>query len=120
MRLILLALFLAVTPAQAGIVALDGDTIIVGQEHIRIVGLDTPEIRGRCLEDAEKAVEAKAALTRLLTAGSVQIERSAFPDRYGRTLAVVKVDGIDVAETMISGGYARPLKAHERRWPWCR
>jgi endonuclease YncB( thermonuclease family) len=56
----------------------------------------------------------------LLGSGDVDIRRNAQPkppDRYGRTLAQVLVDGEDVACILIKEGYARPWTG--RREDWC-
>lgn len=97
----------------------DGDTIRLGDERIRIVGLDTPELghRARCEAEARAAEQAKQALIAEIARGNVALERQG-ADRYGRTLARVTVDGRDVADTLIAQGLARPY-AGGRRDGWC-
>lgn len=97
----------------------DGDTIRLGQERIRIVGLDTPEIghRAECESEALAAEQAKQALIGEIARGNVALHRQG-TDRYGRTLARVTVDGRDVADTLIAQGHARPY-AGGRRESWC-
>lgn len=97
----------------------DGDTIRLGDERIRIVGLDTPELghRAQCQEEAVAAEQAKQALIAEFARGNVALERQG-TDRYGRTLARVTVDGRDVADTLIAQGLARPY-AGGRRDGWC-
>ena len=97
----------------------DGDTIRLGDERIRIVGLDTPELghRARCQSEADAAEQAKRALKRAIARGDVALHRQG-TDRYGRTLARVTVDGRDVAGTLISEGHARPYDGG-RRNGWC-
>lgn len=104
----------------------DGDTIIVTQtgEHIRLMGFDTPEIGAHAWCEAELRLGtlAKARLQELLCGrgADVGIVRNADKpqDRYGRTLARVTLAGVDVAEIMISEGWARPY-AGARRKGWC-
>jgi micrococcal nuclease len=103
--------------AQAGVTVSDGDTIRLGAERIRIVGLDTPELNARCPAERELAVEARGFLRGLLAAGAVGIERRG-ADRHGRTLAVVTVNGRDVAALLIAAGLARPYDGG-RRAGWC-
>lgn len=97
----------------------DGDTIRLGQERIRIVGLDTPELghRAECESEALAAERAKQALIGEIARGNVALHRQG-TDRYGRTLARVTVDGRDVADTLIAQGLARPY-AGGRRESWC-
>lgn len=93
----------------------DGDTFAIGDERVRIMGLDAPEMRARCEAERIGAHLAKRRLAELL-AGGFGIERQG-RDRYGRTLAVVTVAGRDVAEIMVSEGLAR--KWAGRRESWC-
>ena len=86
-------------------------------ESIRILGLDTPEMRGKCAAERRQARAAKARTTELLSSGRVTIERAGC-DRYQRTLARVLVDGRDVAETLIGEGLGRPYEGG-RRAGWC-
>lgn len=107
----------------------DGDTIRVitpwGRERVRLPAVDAPESpgRARCAEEARLAMEATAAVRRLLWGaetvcwtwtGDAYGKRR---DRYGRILARVAVDGRDLGQTLIEMGLAQP-------WPrvreWCR
>ena len=98
----------------------DGDTIWLQGEKIRMHGYDTPEpTTGICGGEFERqlAQQASNRLIALLNAGDVTIQRFGV-DRYDRTLAIIEVDGVDVGETLIAEGLAR-------RWPdgpefWCK
>ena len=114
-RALLLAALLA-TPALAdGLRIVDGDTFAIHGETIRLSNIDTPELRARCEAERIGAHLAKRRLGDLLR-GSVVIHREGL-DRYGRTLATVTADGMDVGERMVAEGYARPWEG--RRRPWC-
>lgn len=84
---------------------------------VRIMGLDAPEMLGRCAEESRMARVARDRLRALLASGTVTFEPHG-PDRYRRTLAVVRVDGIDVAQIMVEAGLARPYHG-EKRQGWC-
>jgi endonuclease YncB( thermonuclease family) len=128
-----LALGLLATQASADIYVIDGDTIIVDREHIRLVGLDAPEIRhARCDAELARGIEAKARLLSLIVdacgplakapATCLDIARLAVPDRYGRTLAVVKTPAADLSATLIREGLAHPYTCAGHcppRRPWC-
>lgn len=110
--------------AAQTITVVDGDTIYVGEERVRIVGLDAPETyQARC--DAERQLGYKATnfLRSLVAGGNVRLERQAKPDRYGRTLAKVYVGGRDVAGVMVAAGlavaYDCPRGRCPRRIDWC-
>ncbi len=100
---------------------IDGDTIEVNGETIRILNIDTPEIRhAQC--DAERRLGqiAKQRVANLLAAGTINIlrgDRGRLKDKYGRTLAVVGIDGVDLGELLIAEGLARPWTGKRR--PWC-
>jgi len=109
--------------AEPLIVAVDGDTIYLGEEKVRIVGLDAPETyQARCESERRRGHRATAHLRRLLAGGAVTIRRQG-RDRYGRTLARVFVDDHDVAGLMIRAGHAVPYDCPRGRCPqridWC-
>lgn len=90
----------------------DGDTIRVryegGDERVRYIGIDTPEVAHEPGETSEPfAEEATAANERLLGEGPVRlvfdVERR---DRYGRLLAYVYVDDAMVNEALLREGLA--------------
>ena len=95
----------------------DGDTIRVGEERIRIANIDTPEMPGRaaCAYEADKALAAKARLGQLLSAGEITIARDGV-DRYGRTLATLRVDGRDVGDQLVAEGAAQRWDGHKAQW----
>lgn len=115
---ILIALAL---PAGAGLRVIDGDTIVIGAEHVRIANIDAPEIRrARCVAERLLGIEARRRLTVLLSSGRVSLSRGWHGrrvDRWGRTLAFVLVDGRDVGAVLVAERLARPWDG--RRHPWC-
>jgi micrococcal nuclease len=102
-----------------GLRVFDGDTFTLGGERIRIADIDTPELRTPVC-DAEKRLArlARLRLAQLLGDGSaVTLERRPLPDRYGRTLARVTVNGRDVSAVLIREGLAAPWEG--KRHSWC-
>lgn len=97
----------------------DGDTFRIGEERIRIIGMDTPEIgrRAGCVAEQVAAERARDYLRTQLMTGNVEIVRNG-KDVYGRTLAYVRVDGRDIADTMLGNGLARPYTPG-RHPDWC-
>lgn len=96
---------------------IDGDTVVVrlpgGEEHVRLVGIDTPET-----VDPRKPVqcfgkEASNRTKALLPKGTaVRLERDVEArDKYGRLLAYLyrDEDGMFVNLDLAEEGYARPL-----------
>lgn len=95
----------------------DGDSLRCGTERIRIQNIDAPELRGSPKCGARRGYTAWCdyalgkrsgdALRALIASGHrVTIVRSA-TDSYGRTLALVQVDGMDAGEWLIARGLAR-------------
>lgn len=99
---------------------IDGDTIEVNGERIRMLDFDTPEIsEPKCASEYAKGQEAKFRLLELLNSGTVQIRSSGArdSDKYGRKLRLVLVDGRSVGDTLIAEGLAWPWEG--RRHAWC-
>jgi len=105
---------------------IDGDTLLVeikiwfGQtviEHVRIAGIDAPEMKGRCPSEIEAARGARQYLAGLVSGEPVEL-RDVKREKYGRALAAVTAGGIDVPARMIEAGYARPY-AGGKRLSWC-
>lgn len=80
--------------------AVDGDTIRVGGERIRLRGIDTPEMH----EPAGPA--AKQRLEELLRRGSIRIVPHG-RDVYHRLIADVFVNGENVAEVLQREGFSK-------------
>lgn len=98
----------------------DGDTIWLNGQNLRLQSFDTPEpyndICGGTAE-VELAGRASARLLRLLNSSAFTVETGG-EDRYGRTLATVRINGVDVGDILIAERLARG-------WPdgdewWCR
>jgi endonuclease YncB( thermonuclease family) len=97
--------------------AVDGDTLACGAERLRVMGLDVPELRGRCPAEVQVARAARDRMAALV-AGGVSLQPHG-RDRYRRLLAVVRDrQGRDVALVLIREGLARPYGGEGRR-SWC-
>lgn len=100
---------------------IDGDTIRMNGDKIRLVGFNTPEIsKPACAAEAAKGEQAKRRLLELLKSGELSFSATADQDqdRYGRLLRQVTVGGDDVADTLISEGLAEPYQGGQKR-NWC-
>lgn len=93
----------------------DGDTFWHEGEKIRIADIDTPELNGRCEYERELALKARNRLLAILQT-RYAIHRQG-RDRYGRTLAIVTVNGRSVGNILVSEGLARTWSG--RREEWC-
>ena len=88
----------------------DGDTIKVGQEKVRLIGVDTPEQAWR--KKGQKlqcyAAEAKTFLTKMLLRKTVHLKgdrKISRRDKYGRRLAFIYFNDILVNAELIQQGY---------------
>ncbi len=97
-------------------VIIDGDTIDVGGERIRLHGIDAPESRQhcsvggsdwRCGESATLALERESRGRTVSCKGS---ER----DRYGRILAVCFAGGTDLNAMMVREGFALAYRRYSK------
>jgi endonuclease YncB( thermonuclease family) len=97
----------------------DGDTIWLGGEKIRVADIDAPETHpARCAEEQALGDRATQRLRQLLNNGAVSlatIDRDR--DRYGRKLRIVLVDGRSVGDRLVDEGLARWYAGGRR--PWC-
>lgn len=100
----------------------DGDTVTAAFEtlgagiyshKIRMLGIDTPEIRTKNLREKGEGLKAKEYLKDLLLNKIVTLDiKSA--DKYGRVLATIFVDTLDINEHMVNAGYARKYDGGKR------
>lgn len=93
----------------------DGDTVWIKGEKIRLEGIDAPEPRGRCYEELIAAAKATERLRVLLTTNRFTIERSG-KDRYDRTLARIMIGDRSAGEIMMSEGLVRKWRGKRENW----
>ena len=94
----------------------DGDTItfnlpnlhpIIGNKiRVRLNGLDTPEIRGKCDKEKYNAEQARDMVTDILKDAERIDLKNMGRGKYFRIVADVYVDGENLAEALIDSGMA--------------
>jgi endonuclease YncB( thermonuclease family) len=98
---------------------IDGDTIVMNGERIRLAGIDAPENDQTCTEAAGRQYacgKASAAFLRdLLTKGNVSCQ-STGKDRYGRTLGVCEVGSLEINREMVRAGWALAYRHYSDRY----
>jgi micrococcal nuclease len=107
-----------VFPVQSGIVikVYDGDTITIATRlpyeksplyriHIRLLGIDTPEIKSKVKEEKELSKEIRDVLSKRLLHKTIRLE-NVDTEKYGRLLADVYLDDLHINQWLIEQRYA--------------
>jgi endonuclease YncB( thermonuclease family) len=111
-------LFAVVAPASADVAGeptvIDGDTIVVAGEHVRLQGIDAPEMHQTCTAYGQEWPCGQTAADWLrdrLRGQHVDCVGHA-RDRYGRLLAVCYVGGEDLNERIVREGWALDFRRY--------
>ncbi len=114
-------------PVNARVVSVyDGDTLTVDAEpwpgltartKVRVAGVDTPEIRGKCQAEKDPAIRARD-FVRAPVGAQVQLTNVRFGKYAGRVVAEVWVDSRKLSELLIAENLGRPYHGG-RREGWC-
>ncbi len=106
--------------ASQQVIVIDGDTIVIRGEHIRLLGINAPELKGKCRAESVRALRARSRLMKLIESAQIDIDRDGF-DRYRRTLAKVSVAGTDLGHVLMREGLARKWvqSYNGQQEPWC-
>lgn len=105
----------------------DGDTITISIEiwpglykvtGMRLFGIDSPEINGKCEKEKKLAREAKEFVASLVSQPSKLIVSVVGFGKFGRPLIVLFADDKNVSKELVSMGYARHYDGVKRE-DWC-
>ena len=133
-KLILLLLILTSIQAkdiklQEIISVYDGDTVTANISSIykeleimmpiRLKGIDTPEIRGKCHKEIILAMKAKSFLMARIKRGNSFELKNVTKGKYFRIVGTLYIDGIDVNQELIKAGLARRYNGQTKRMGWC-
>ena len=95
----------------------DGDTCTTSKgEKIRLACIDSPELKG----DKANPIPAKKArdyLNNLIANKLVSIKRITF-DKYGRTVAELYKDEINIQKLLVDKNLAKIYKKYSYQCPW--
>lgn len=102
-------LIAATAAAADGVRVVDGDTLELGGEKIRLYGIDAPEAGQSCAklggETWACGKAAIAAVERLVAGGDLACDDRGRDD-YGRTLAVCTAGDVELNRALVDGGFA--------------
>ena len=107
----------------------DGDTFraninelpdIVGKNiAIRILGIDTPEIKGECEKEKTLAIKARDFARKALFNAEVVIVKNLKRDKYFRLLADVYFDNTNLASALLENDLAVSYSG-KKKSSWCK
>ncbi len=86
----------------------DGDSLEIGSDRIRLYGIDAPEGRQDCRRNGEvwRCGDAAAAQLRKLVQGATLRCTPRDTDEYGRSVSVCRSGGTDINAEMVRSGLA--------------
>jgi micrococcal nuclease len=113
------ALFTLCGAAPRQTCVVDGDTIWLAGEKVRLADINAPETsEAACPAERAQGEAAKMRLLFLLNAGPIElVSGTRSHDRYGRRLAVVVRRGQSLGTQLIAEGLAEPWQG--KRGDWC-
>lgn len=125
MRLTLLVIFIISTfhIAHAGMkgkpVIVDGDTIIIDNNAIRLEGIDAPEAGQKCNKASRRkwscGKEAVKVITNIIDGKTVRF-KSVGTDDFNRTIATCYVGDTNINATMVRLGYAWAFRKYSTNY----
>jgi endonuclease YncB( thermonuclease family) len=92
------------------VIVVDGDSLKIGPDSIRLQGIDAPEIKQTCQNKATRqiwvcGIVAKEKLAEMIHNKKVVCKNSG-TDKYKRRLAYCFVDGVNINQKMVRDGWA--------------
>ena len=100
--------------------ATQGDSLMINGKHVRLANAEAP-LRtpyARCWAESVAGREARKRLSELATAANeIDIQSTGKTDEYGRTIARVVLDGLDLGDSLVQDGYA--VRPGEQPFNWC-
>jgi endonuclease YncB( thermonuclease family) len=98
---------------------IDGDTITIGDVHIRLQGIDAPESDQTCTDKDGASYRCGLLATAVLEeeiAGRAVTCFAIDTDRYGRTIASCEVNGRDLGDAMVRRGFAVAYRRYSTKY----
>ena len=107
----------------------DGDTItfnlpglhpIIGEKiNIRVNGIDTPEIKGKCEKEKYDAQQVRDMVADILKDAEQITLKNMERGKYFRIAVDVFVDGENLSEVLVGAGMAIRYSGGKKTFDWC-
>tara|TARA_Y100000590_G_scaffold399281_1_gene482336 strand:+ start:223 stop:615 length:393 start_codon:yes stop_codon:yes gene_type:complete len=107
---------------------IDGDTFVVDIDQfpdligknisIRVNGIDTPELRGKCDNEKSLAVKAKERVETLLKTSDTIMLENLSRGSFFRIVADVMIDGVSLGELLLKENLAAIYQSNDNN-KWC-
>ena len=105
----------------------DGDTITIASKlpykssqmyrfSVRLRGIDSPEIKSKSLAEKDLAMNSKMALSNLILEKNVDLKNIS-TEKYGRILADVYIDNVNINTWMLENKLALPYDGGKKTRP---
>lgn len=86
---------------------------------VRIAGIDTPEMHGRCAKEILLAKRAKQLVEETLSKAKKVTIDHADRDKYFRILGDIYADGVPISQMLLDGKLAVPYSGGHKAKDWC-
>jgi endonuclease YncB( thermonuclease family) len=86
---------------------------------VRLAGIDTPEIKGKCPHEKELAIKARDLVRRTLKQAARVDLADPQRDKYFRLGAQVIADGRNISAILLEEGLAVPYSGGHKEATWC-
>lgn len=97
---------------------IDGDTLVIGDAHVRLFGIDAPEGQQTCERGGSQWAcgEESARQLRTLVEGRQIVCRGNGTDSYSRTIAICEAGGLELNRTMVQQGWAVAFRRYSQNY----
>jgi len=98
---------------------IEGFPVVIGESmSIRINGIDTPELQGKCDKEKQLAMLAKQFTVERLRAAKSVVLKDIKRGKYFRLIADVYLDGVNLGDQLIKQGHAVSYIGKTKQ-TWC-
>ncbi len=116
-KILFFIFFFLSCPIRADVKIIDGDTIRIHSEKIRLYGIDAPEKKQICKDkkgkDYKCGEKAKDQLKKIIRNKKVNCNRKG-KDRYRRSISICYADSENINQMMVKSGWALAYRRYSK------